>query len=353
MIAPRLPRFGPAAEERAANYRIIRFAAAEPLANFPLPAVWRPAFWRSLRAAQAGDHDLVISHTRFFPSSLLALACARARRRPLLHVEHGADYVQLGSRFGRALARLYDHGPGRLLLRHADEVVAVSAAAAAFVMRLSGRSAVVIYRGAASLDSGAADAELLRRADRAPIVLYAGRLIDGKGVRDLIDAFAAVPGPALLCIVGDGPRRADLVAQADGLGLADRVWFRGYLPESATHAAIRAADIIVSPSYTEGLPTTVMEAALLGRAIVATDVGGTGEIVRDEHSALLYAPRDVVALRDALAQLLADPVRRAQLGERARTEATQRFNWQVSAREFAALAQRVIVSRESSAKVAS
>lgn len=354
MIAPRLPRFAASRETLSPRYRVVRFPAAEPTVNFPLPALWRPALWRALREARARDHDLIVSHTRFFPSSLLALVWARITNRPLLHVEHGADYVQLESRVPRLLSRLYDRGPGRLLLRRADAVVAVSSAAAEFVTRLSGRSAVVIYRGgAANLDAVRPDPELLDRGAGRPAVVFAGRLIDGKGLPDLIDAFAAVPGEAFMCIVGDGPRRSSLEAQARLLGIADRVWFRGYLPETTTHAVIRAADIVVSPSYTEGLPTVVMEAALLGRSIIATDVGGTGEIVANERSALLCPPRDPGALSTALERLLDDPALRERLGATARAEARERFSWEVSAREFAAVAQRATRSRSSATKVSS
>ena len=354
VIAPRLPHFAASSEALSPGYRVVRFPAAEPTANFPLPAVWRPALWRALREARARDHDLIVSHTRFFPSSLLALVWARITNRPLLHVEHGADYVQLQSRGPRALSRLYDRGRGRLVLRRADAVVGVSSAAAAFVTRLSGRTAAVIYRGAApNLDAVLADPVLAKQARDVSVILYAGRLIDGKGVPDLIDALAALPAAALLCIVGDGPKRADLEAQATRLGVADRVSFRGYLPVTETLSLMRAADVVVSPSYTEGLPTAVLEAALLGRAIVASDVGGTGEIVRNEHSALLYPPRDVGALTAALARLLADPPLRDRLGRAARDDARERFSWEVSAREFAAVAQRVARSRSSATNVAS
>lgn len=177
--------------------------------------------------------------------------------------------------------------------------------------------------------------DVARRAGDAKVVAYAGRLIEGKGLSDLFESFAALGGEPLLCIVGDGPLRAGLEAHAVRLGIADRVWFRGLLSLRETLAVLRAADVVVSPSYTEGLPTTVLEAALLGRAVVATNVGGTAEIVSDERSALLYPPRDVGALTRALRRLLDDAALRAALGDAARQQAAARFSWSACAEAFA------------------
>jgi glycosyltransferase involved in cell wall biosynthesis len=101
---------------------------------------------------------------------------------------------------------------------------------------------------------------------------------------------------------------------------------------------IRASDVIVNPSYTEGLPTSVLEAALLGRAILASDVGGTPEVVRDQESALLVPAGDVNALQRGLSTLLTDSQLRSRLGVEARVDAVRRFDRSVSARRFAELA---------------
>jgi glycosyltransferase involved in cell wall biosynthesis len=342
VFTPRLPPGGRPREAPAQAHRIVRYPAFEAIPNFPVPALWRRSLWRAVRDARPGGHDVLVSHTRFFLPSLLALLWARILRRPLVHVEHGSDFVQLQSRFASRVARAYDAGPGRLLLRRADAVVCVSRAAAGFVRELAGREASVVYRGVpdARLRDAQPDAAVLARAAGAPVVAFAGRLIDGKGVHDLLDAFAPCEG-ALLCIVGDGPRRGDLEAQARRLGIEGRVWFIGAVPEAAALAVLAAADVVVNPSYTEGLPTSVLEAALLGRAVLATDVGGTAEIVTDEHSALLVAPRDVDGLRRSLQRLLGDRELRERLGAAARAGAAERFSWPASARAFAALCEQV------------
>jgi glycosyltransferase involved in cell wall biosynthesis len=286
-----------------------------------------------------------VCHTRFFLSSLAALAYSRAARLPLIHVEHGSDYVHLGSHSYSTAARLYDLTLGRLVLRHAQAVVAISQAAAGFVRELAGREATVIYRGVdhARYDSVRPCPELVAWSAGRPIATFVGRLIDGKGVADLIEAFAALEHEeALLCVVGDGPRRAELEALCAARGLQSRCLFTGYQPEERALELIRASDVIVNPSYTEGLPTSVLEAGLLRRGIVASDVGGTPEVVSDSHSALLVPAGDVAALRGALDALLADPELRARLGHAAREDAVERFDRSTSARSFIALARQLV-----------
>lgn len=345
VLAPRLPPEGLAFEQRAPGYRVVRHPAFHLIPNFPCPSFWRPGFWSAARVAlRPSEHDVVVSHTRFFLSSAGALAYSRATGTPQLHVEHGSDFVHLSSALHTRAARVYDLMLGRLVLRRANGVVAVSRAAATFVKDLAGREAQVVYRGVdhERYDAVEPSHELSALAAGRPVATFIGRLIDGKGVDDLIEAFAGVQElDALLCIVGDGPRRNDLEASARRHGLEDRCVFLGYREESDALALIRASDIVVNPSYTEGLPTSVLEAALLGRAVLASDVGGTPEVVRDRESALLVPSGDVRALRDGLSALLADSQLRERLGASARAEAVRRFDRSASARRFAELAHQL------------
>jgi glycosyltransferase involved in cell wall biosynthesis len=348
VLTPRLPPDGAPLERLASNYRIVRHPAFEAIPNFPCPAPWGEGFASAARATlDWRAYDVVVSHTRFFLSSVAALAFSRSTGLPLLHVEHGSDYVHLASRAHSRIARTYDLTLGRLVLSRATAVVAVSHAAAAFVRDLARRDCDVVYRGVDRLRydvvepcSGLAD-----WAAGRPVVTFVGRLIDGKGVGDLIESFSRLEGTqAVLCVIGDGPRRAELEMLSASCGVRDRVKFTGYQPEQRALELIRASDVVVNPSYTEGLPTSVLEAALLGRAILASDVGGTPEVVTNKRSGLLVPAGDLAALGAALASLLADPALRLQLGACAQEEAVVRFDGATGARRFSDIARRLLDS---------
>jgi glycosyltransferase involved in cell wall biosynthesis len=348
VFTPQLPKEAVVEERPREDYTVVRYPAFELIPNFPVPKLWELRFWRALRRARPQAHEVFVSHTRFFLTSFFAVICARAVRRPLIHVEHGSDFVQLASSFSRNAARAYDLTLGRLVLRRAQAVVAISRAAAEFVRQLAGRDASVIYRGMWKdlLDEVMPDEEIRERADGRIIITFAGRLIDGKGVSDLLRAFAAAEGThAFACIVGDGPRRSELELLARSLCVHERVWFSGGVPEGRARSIIRASDVVVNPSYTEGLPTSVLEAALMGKAVLATDVGGTREIVSDTRSAVLVPPRDTSTLRCGLEALLADPGLRRRLGHAAQTDTRERFDWQTSAANFVGVARRVVADQ--------
>jgi glycosyltransferase involved in cell wall biosynthesis len=343
VLAPDLPAGAPDVEHEPDGTRIVRYPAVEAIPNFPLPCVWRRGWWRALRLAAEPGPDLVVAHTRFFPSTAVALAHARRLRVPYVHVEHGSDYVQMDG-FAEKVARLYDATIGRAVLRAADARIAISAAAAEFVRRLAGVDATVVYRGvpldrlgAARPAPGAGELAGGRR-----LIVYVGRLIDGKGVADLVTAVDGIAANVCCVVVGDGPRRADLERQVGAARRGDRFAFLGYLPEDEALAWIAAADVVVNPSYTEGLPTTVLWAAALGRPVVATSVGGTPEIVADGVSGLLVPPRAPAVLQAALESLVADPELRERLGAAASEDIRERFDTERGAERWLAAASAAL-----------
>lgn len=150
----------------------------------------------------------------------------------------------------------------------------------------------------------------------SPTVLFVGRLEPVKGAHVLLSAFARIAErhpEARLTIVGDGGQRAALERAA--AGIADRVRFAGWLAGDDLAAAYRDAAVVAIPSvWPENFPTVALEALGVGRAIVASRVGGVPELVADGHNGLLVPPDDPAALADALDRLLGDPQSRTAMG---------------------------------------
>lgn len=328
------PRLTPAAalyEQPHPNLTIIRFPAWEIIANYPLPKLWQPAFWQQFWRIKNMPADLVISRTRFFITSPLAWLLACWKGIPWLHIEHGSGFIELNNPITNTIARLFDKSFGHLIFKRADIVVANSRAAAQFVQRLvPGRAVKVIYRGVETTELLAIppDQAIRTQHPNRILIAYIGRLIDGKGVRDLLYAFVALPTyAAQLLLIGTGPHERALRQLAAQLHLTARVTFYGDTPWPEAIARMKASDIVVNPSYTEGLPTAVIEAALCQRAIVATAVGGTPEIIRHGQSGYLVPPKAPTALQEALQKLISDGELRRRLGHAAHQAATNRFTW--------------------------
>lgn len=139
------------------------------------------------------------------------------------------------------------------------------------------------------------------------LAVYAGRLSAEKGVDTLLDAVARLPatrGSLNLAVLGDGPETAALKAQAARLRVLPRVRFVGAVANVADW--LRAADLFVLPSRTEGLPVSLLEAMATGLPCVATRVGGTPQVLQDGHHGRLVPPEDPGALAAALHETSVD-----------------------------------------------
>lgn len=140
-------------------------------------------------------------------------------------------------------------------------------------------------------------------------IIYVGRFVEAKGMRELITAFTQLRAQRPRCrlnLVGDGVMKDELAALVAQAGLSDAVRMPGGLPPEQVAEWISASDVLTLPSWSEGYPNVVVEGAACGRPVVATDVGGTREIL-DDANGILIPPKDPQALQVALAKALDGP----------------------------------------------
>jgi len=193
-----------------------------------------------------------------------------------------------------------------------------------------------VYNGVDAAALAAAPAPGLRRDLRLPddavLVGHVGRLAPVKGQRELLEALAGLRPrhPDLhVALLGEdqethGAYRAELDRLTASAGLDGAVRFAGFRADAP--AALQELDVLVLPSWIEGLPLVVLEAMAQGTPVVATAVGGTPEAVVDGETGLLVPPRDPAALSTALERLLGDPDLRRRLGEAGRARVRERFD---------------------------
>jgi len=188
------------------------------------------------------------------------------------------------------------------------------------------------------------------------LAAYTGRLLRGKGLETLLEAFAAIASRApdlRLVLVGSGDGQAlsvedELRRRAGEGGLAGRVAFTGRLER--VEDVLRAADLFVFPSVFEALGISLVEAAACGLPAVASRTGGIVDVVLDGCSGRLVAPADPAALGDALFALAADPALRASMGRQAREAALSRFDERDGLDRYRALFREVTPRRSSSSR---
>lgn len=154
--------------------------------------------------------------------------------------------------------------------------------------------------------------------DGETVFAVIGRLVKQKGHKYLLEALHNLNGNYnfKLLIVGDGPLRESLQQSVVSYQLQDRVLFTGY--RSDIPKILEISDCLVLPSLYEGLPVCVLEAMAAAKPVIATDVGGTKTIVKNNETGFLVQPKDSTALTQAIINLINLPDRGKNMGQKAR-----------------------------------
>lgn len=255
--------------------------------------------WALQQPIAAFQPDLILAYW-VYPEGAGAAHVARRLKKPLVIGALGTD---INERHGLN-ARLT-----RNALHKADAVVTVSQAMARFTHQTYGVPADRIHTVVNGINTTVfhpQDPQAMRQAlsvsASSKLVVYVGRLIEAKGLRELLASFAALQSTftdSHLVLIGEGGFKATLLASVQEAGLQDRVTLTGGLLPAEVARWVNAADVLTLPSWTEGYPNVLVEALACGCPIVATDVGGIPEIV-DAHNGLLVPAKNVPALTQAL-----------------------------------------------------
>ena len=174
------------------------------------------------------------------------------------------------------------------------------------------------------------------------VIVYVGRLVETKGMRELLVAFqrlAAQDASLHLALVGDGVMRQELATLVQASGLSGRVLMPGGMEPPQVAECICASDVLTLPSWSEGYPNVVVEGIACGCPVVATDVGGTREIINADNG-IMVAPKDVDALTQALSDAMSRPWDRQAMAS------AMRRGWHEVAVDTLAVCRRVLEDAE-------
>jgi len=276
--------------------------------------------------------DAIDAHY-LYPDGVAAVWLGRRFRRPVVITARGSDVTQLP-----------DFLLPRRMIRRAivesDALISVSAGLKSALVALGapGEKVTVLRNGV--------DLAMFRPADRAgaraqlgltrPTLLSVGHLIPRKGHDRVIEALADLPECDLL-ILGDGPERGSLSALIARLGLASRVRLLGARPHHELAPIYSAADILVLASSREGWANVLLEAMACGTPVVASNIPGNPEVVRERAAGLIVEHNTPHGIVQGVRALLADPPSRA-----ATRAYAERFGWEETSAGQRALFDTVI-----------
>lgn len=284
--------------------------------------------------------DIEILHASDFRSSVYSLL-ARRQRRHLCLVRTAHGWIANTTR--RRILRMLD----KMLLRSFDHVTLVSSAMRSLVTRwwLPDARVSIVHNALDAESYGRANATQARTApdpSRRVVLLNVGRLSPEKGQDLLLEAVACLTAdfPGLnLRFAGIGSLEASLKSLATDLGLADRVAFLGYVEDMPE--LYKNADIVVQSSLTEGLPNVVLEAALLGIPVLATDVGGTREVIEHGKSGWLIRPGSVDEIAAGIRHYLRNPLEHLNMTHAARARVIDEFSMDARVDKMTKIYERI------------
>ena len=252
----------------------------------------------------------------------------------------GTPYV---TTYGFWYAQLSQPGPKGLLkrlverrgLKHAAAVIATTPELAARASKLA-RRVELIPNG---VDTARFRPPATPPVNKPKRVLYVGRLSAEKNLRTVIVATRYVGEEVRTTMVGSGPLKDALTAQARELGVA--VEFPGVVDQGRLPGVYASADAFVLASFTEGHPKVLLEAMACGVPCVASDCAGNRSLVTDGRTGLLFDPRDAKHLADCLERVIKDPALGRRLADAARAEVVARYDLRALVEREIALVRQV------------
>jgi glycosyltransferase involved in cell wall biosynthesis len=302
-------------EEAPENVRVEVVPIRRELSTSDLQSFFR--LWGLFRRRR---FDFVQTHTP--KPSLLGLPAARLAGSKAVYTIHGALYFADNDRAGNIAGWLFEKWCctwAHLVLvqsREDERVLPKVRICARHKLRYIGNG-VVLDRFTEAVPAVAA------RSSK-PVVLMVSRLVKEKGCSDFLELARVLADRGSFVHVGpteDDQR--DAISEEEISQASKYVSFVGAVDDIRPYLA--AADIVVLPSYREGIPRVAMEAAAAGKPVVAYDVRGVREVI-DPASGLLVPRGDRAALADVVVDLLGDPERRAKLGEACRNRVVEEFS---------------------------
>lgn len=306
------------------------------------------ALVKKLYQLSQNKYDFVNTHIRFFDTCWWTWAYAKIIHAKSIFTGHCASHPNHENPFVRLIAKLVDLTFAKFSLRFYDIVTVTNKSAAKFFEdTLKRKPDEIIYGGAdtnffqprQNLPKRSVPKTNLIFSSDDILITYVGRLIWAKGLTYLYEAAKEILKDAnqniYFIFAGPGELVNSLRKTAAQDGLDERILLPGVLNYEQVRDLFSASDIFVCPSlYIEGFPQTVLEAGASGCLVIATDTGGTKEVVEDKKTGLLIPPKDKNALKDAVTWAIENPKQAKRISQNMRKLLVEKFDWGIQSEKF-------------------
>jgi glycosyltransferase involved in cell wall biosynthesis len=280
------------------------------------------------------SNDLIHVHGHPYLSSLIAAKIAKRYSKPLVLTQHNT-FIEYNNIWDTA-EKLNDLAVGKQVLKEADKIIVVSNATKNYVLSLGAdpEKTVVLHNGA-DLDRFKPLPEVkdemrkkLGISEDACVILTVRRLVYKNGIDTLLgSAEIAVKENSKLVfvVVGKGPDFEEVKAKIVQLGLQRNFRLTGFVSDGDLPFYYNVADLFALPSKSgEGLPLVALEAMACGLPVIATDVGGTSEVMSEDYGKLV-PPNSPISLAEAILEFSCNDL--ATLKKKLRTMMEQKYSW--------------------------
>ena len=273
------------------------------------------------------DIDTIIVNTRFHLTSHVGARYANKKKIPVYLIEHGSNYVTLDNKFIDFFANRYEDFLTWKLKKKVNGFYGVSKACGEWLQHFNIQYDGVWYN---SIDC---EQDVPQKEKHSKInFLYAGRLIQQKGVENILESFSQLLKEhhnIHLVIAGDGP----LLDQYKKKYNNKQIEFTGKLEFKDLLKLYAKTDIFLYPPlWPEGLPTSILEAGLMSCAVIGTAQGGIKEIIRNEENGLIVETT-VDALKMAMKDLIENEKKRENLAKQLNKTIMNKFSWSSTAKK--------------------
>ncbi len=273
--------------------------------------------------------DFVILQTRFWLTTLVGGKFAKKHGIRRILIEHGTTHFTVHHPVLDFLGRIYEHILTAYVKTLVKECYGVSKECVNWLKHFNIKAKGVLYNSI--------DIAQYKKFHTVPVslekdtikILFVGRMIKDKGIIELIEAYQKLKKKYDISFVlaGEGPLLETLKKENQD------IIFTGNLEHEDIMKLYPKMDIFVNPSYSEGLPTTVLEAGLMKCAVVATDVGGTSEIIENGKEGLLCKP-NIEDIKEKLEEMIQNEELRQMCKENLHRKVIQKFSWEETTKQL-------------------